>query len=150
MSPKDWGPPLWLFFHTLAEKVDETKFDVLGPQIFNLIRKICSCLPCPDCSNHATTFLNKVKMNTISTKENLKMMLFYFHNTVNKRTNKPVFPGDGLSIYSTYSLPKLFVNFTNTYNKRLGNLRLMNDSLQRKNVIIFVSGWLKTNHMFFN
>ena len=50
MSPTTWGPPVWRFFHTLAEKMNEDKFQELGPQLFNLIRKICRVLPCPDCS----------------------------------------------------------------------------------------------------
>lgn len=152
MSPKDWGPPLWLFLHTLAEKIDETKFNELGfgSQLFNLIKQICNNLPCPDCSKHATSFLNKVKLNTISTKQDFKMMLFYFHNLVNIRTNKPAFLQTDLSIYANYSLPGVFKHFVTTYIRKTGNLKLMNDSLHRKNIIINVSSWLKTNHDHFN
>lgn len=152
MSPKHWGPPLWMFFHTLAEKINETKFVELGlgSQLFNLIKQICNNLPCPDCSKHATIFLNKVKMNTISTKQDFKMMLFYFHNLVNLRTNKPAFVVTELSIYSTYHLPAVFQQFVNTYNRKTGNLKLMSDSMQRKNIIVAVSGWLKTNQSYFN
>lgn len=152
MSPKHWGPPLWMFFHTLAEKIDETKFIELGlgSQLFNLIKQICNNLPCPDCSKHATSFLNKVKSNTISTKQDFKMMLFYFHNLVNTRTNKPAFLQTDLSIYATYSLPVVFQQFVTTYNRKTGNLRLMSDSMKRKHIIINVSSWLKTNNEHFN
>ena len=149
MSPKHWGPPLWMFFHTLAERIDEQKYDILGPQLFNLIKQICYNLPCPDCSKHATTFLNSVKLHTIQTKNNLRMMLFFFHNLVNKRTNKPLFIESDLSIYATYNLRVVFTNFMNTYNRKTGNLRLMNDSLQRKNIMINVSKWLNINHIYF-
>ena len=41
MSPPDlWGPPVWLFIHTLAEKINENDFKILGPQLFTIIKRI--------------------------------------------------------------------------------------------------------------
>ena len=41
MSPEGWGPPTWTLFHTLAEKIHEDTFPILGPQLFYHIKNIC-------------------------------------------------------------------------------------------------------------
>ena len=149
MSPKDWGPPVWALFHTMAEKVNEEQFTIIGPQIFNIIKQICRNLPCPDCANHASTFLNSVKPSTIKTKNDFKMMLWFFHNHVNKRTNKPIFKQEDLLKYSTYKMHEMYYIFAQNYNKKTGNLRLMSDSIERKRIIISVSEWFKQNSKSF-
>ena len=30
MSPSQWGPPTWMFIHTLAEKVKDEEFPKIG------------------------------------------------------------------------------------------------------------------------
>ena len=53
MSPSQWGPPTWVFIHTLAEKIKEDHFNAIGkPVIYNILQ-ICNNLPCPECSDHA-------------------------------------------------------------------------------------------------
>ena len=85
MSPSQWGPPTWLFMHTIAEKIKEDSYPIIGKQmIYNLIQ-ICNLLPCPDCSEHAKTFWTNVKVGNIQTKSDLINLLFVFHNCVNKR-----------------------------------------------------------------
>ena len=40
MSPSQWGPPTWMFIHTLAEKVKEDSFAIIGNQIIvNIIQR---------------------------------------------------------------------------------------------------------------
>ena len=150
MSPSDWGPPIWSLFHTMAEKVKEEHFDSMGPQMFNLIKQICLNLPCPDCANHATEFLNKVNSRTIKTKENFKMMLHFFHNSVNRRKEKTVFNASDLEKYAHYKLPQVFYVFAQSYNKKTGNMKLMADSMVRRNIIQSTGEWFKKNHMYFN
>jgi hypothetical protein len=150
MAPKNWGPPIWALFHTMAEKVKDENFAEIGPQMFNLIRQICRSLPCPDCANHATTFLNKVNVKTIQTKINFKMMLFAFHNMVNKRKELPWFNSEDLSKYALNKLPQIFIIFSQSYNKKTGNMKLMADSMVRRSIIQSTSEWFKKNYMFFN
>ena len=150
MSPSHWGPPIWALFHTMAEKVKEESFQLIGPQLFNLIKQICQNLPCPDCANHATAFLNKVNVKTIQTKTNFKMMLCVFHNSVNKRKDKPVFNLIDLEKYAGYRLPEVFQIFAQTYNKKLGNLKLMSESMARTRTLMYISDWFKQNHTHFN
>ena len=150
MSPSHWGPPIWALFHTMIEKVKEESFKTLGPQMFNLIKQICQYLPCPDCANHATIFLNKVNAKTILTKTNFKMMLFTFHNVVNKQKGYPIYNSVDLEKYSNYKLPEVFQAFAQTYNKKVGNLKLMTESLGRTRTLVFVSEWFKQNHLQFD
>ena len=60
MSPSKWGPPIWTLFHTLAEQITDEGYNVIGKQLYSYILKICKYLPCPDCSNHATIFFEKL------------------------------------------------------------------------------------------
>ena len=79
MSPPEvWGPPVWTFFHVLAEKVTENAYPIIKNQMFRIIQKICGFLPCPECSQHATIFLGKVKINDLRNKTDFKNMLFFF------------------------------------------------------------------------
>ena len=150
MSPNQWGPPIWTLFHTMIEKIKDDKYSELYPQIFNLIKQVCRELPCPDCSNHATTFLNKVNIKTIQTREDFRMMLFVFHNMVNKRKGKPIFNSSDLEKYASNKLPQVFFVFTQTYNPKLGNLKLMTDTITRKRIIETLRAWFKLNYQSFN
>ena len=83
-----WGEPTWFLLHTLSVKVKESEFKNIRVELLNQIYAICTNLPCPDCANHAKNYLDGINFNTIQTKEDLKMLLYTFHNNVNKRLNK--------------------------------------------------------------
>ena len=99
MGNNKWGPSIWFFFHTLAEKIKEDKFEQYKYQLVGVIKNICRALPCPDCSQHATSFWRKVNEHGIRDKNDLRNLLFIFHNKVNVRTNKPLYPKEKLDIY---------------------------------------------------
>lgn len=86
-----WGPPIWYFFHTIAHKIKESSFLPLKNDILMHIVQICNNLPCPTCSKHASQYLESVDMKKINSKQDLKLMLFQFHNVVNKKLGKPEF-----------------------------------------------------------
>ena len=150
MSPNQWGPAIWTFFHTLAEKIKEDKFGEVGPQLFGLIRKICTTLPCPDCSRHATNYLSRVKFSTmIKSKDHFRGLIHHFHNTVNKRKKKPEFAFSEISAkYGNTSLIGAFNHFLNSYNTH-GNMRIMTDSFQRKIIIRDTRLWILANIQHF-
>jgi hypothetical protein len=150
MSPKHWGPPIWALFHTMAEKIKEENYTEMYPQIFNWIKQICLNLPCPDCANHASQFLKRVDLKTIRTKAELKMMLFVFHNMVNNKKGYAIYKAEDLDKYREYRLPAVFQIFATSYNMRLGNLKLMSDSMARRQTIIGLSQWFKTNKDMFD
>jgi hypothetical protein len=64
-----WAGPTWLILHTLAEKIDESKFNDIRVELLNTIYTICTILPCPLCATHAKKYLDGVNFNTIKNKE---------------------------------------------------------------------------------
>lgn len=150
MSPAHWGPPTWLLLHSLVEQIHESHFPEISLQLFNLISQICKNLPCPECATHATEFMNSVKMNTIQTKENFRMMLLYFHNKVNIRKKKPTFEASGLDKYATVNLPIAFSMFVSEYTKKPPNFKLMADVSVRKRIVQTTSTWLNQNQSIFH
>ena len=70
-----WAPPTWYFFHTFAEKINTQFYRHNVSHCFNIIRQICYNLPCPDCRYHATNYINKIRFQDGSTKENLTLSI---------------------------------------------------------------------------
>jgi len=131
MSVKIWGPPIWCFFHTLAEQIKEDRFNEIFMQLFAYIRRICRVLPCPDCSEHATQFLLKVNPAGIRCKQDFKNVMFFFHNSVNKRKGKPIFDINNLSQYANIPVIIAYNNFVAVFRTK-GNMKLLADSFQRQ------------------
>jgi hypothetical protein len=148
MSPSKWGPPVWMLFHTLAEKITDLGFQQIGQQLFNHIYRLCNSLPCPDCADHATKFLAKVNVRTLQTKDNLKNLLYVFHNVVNSRKRKTIFHTNNLEIYKKKNLLNVYNNFLQVYHTR-GNMRMLTESFQRQRVLGEFKKWFFTNFHFF-
>ena len=137
---KPWGPALWIFFHTLVEKMYEQNFTLLAEKIFNYIYRICELLPCASCSIPSVNYLNKVDFNTLITcKDDFRKFLCHFHNFVNIKTKTVLFRENELSMYETKNLGETYTNFLNVfkpkkyievpYNERHHNLKQLLDEL---------------------
>jgi len=148
---KEWGPPTWYLFHTLAEKIIDEQFDKLKMKMFDIIKLICSNLPCPDCSGHATSILNNVNPNTIRSKEHFKEFLLWFHNEVNKKTQKPQFTLEELNakykLAKTYGIVQYFVQ---VWRKRSHNPKLMALDLHKSRAVTQFISWWKENYIHFH
>ena len=150
MSPKNWGPPLWALFHTLADKVKDEKFDEIGKQIFFYIKLVCHNLPCPECTQHARVFLSKVDGSKLNSKKSLQDLLYVFHNVVNKRKNKPLMKyEDFQGLYTNSKIINAFNGFIGAYSTN-GNMKLMTDNFHRKRLIADFKNWFLNNSMNFN
>ena len=102
MYDKYWGPATWTLFHMLAEKLTN---DSLVKPIIQLIKTICSSLPCPICKEHSTSILQRYSLyHTINTKEDLKRFIWEFHNQVNIKLHSPLYNFNSLTKYSQYNL----------------------------------------------
>jgi len=143
-QPSIWGPPIWTLFHTLIEKIKEENFKNIYMELFNHIKRICSYLPCPDCSQHATLFLSKVKYEHISNKNDFKNMLYVFHNKVNIRKQKKLLPYSELNKYKNYNILAVYNKFVTVYNTK-GNMKMLTESFQRQFVIKSFKEWLIKN-----
>ena len=115
MSKKDWGNGNWYLFHTLAEKIDEKYFSDNKNYILNIILKICSNLPCPECAHDSVMLYKSANIDGIKTKEDFKQFFFIFHNKVNAKLNKPPFLKDELDKYKLAKTINIINNFIKVY-----------------------------------
>ena len=140
-----WGEPFWNLFHVLAEKVSESEFSRLRVGLLNIIVTICSNLPCPDCTNHAVQYLNGINFNTIQTKQEFKLMIYNFHNSVNARKSYPIYPVESLVKYASGNLVPIIDNFFNHFLVNHQNFHLLADDIKRKRISANVRTWLRQN-----
>jgi hypothetical protein len=144
-----WGPPTWTMLHILAEKINEADYPRLSAQLFALIKRICAVLPCPECSQHSTTFLNKIKPSNISTKRDLINMLYIFHNMVNVKKKKPLFNYENMAKYKQITIQHAYRNFISVYNTR-GNMKMLAETFQRQIVVRDLRTWINTHRLSFS
>lgn len=122
MYDKYWGPATWTFFHVLVEKLAN---DNLVKPIIQLIKQICSCLPCPICRTHSTFILHNYSMyHTINTKEDLKRFIWEFHNQVNKKLGKPQYNFIDLTKYTNYNLMQILNIWLKYFNIFITDVKL--------------------------
>ena len=145
MSPPEvWGPPIWTFFHKLAENINENHYNKLKNQLFFYIKRICSLLPCPECSKDATLFLAKIDINKLGHKNDFKKLIYIFHNYVNVKKRKRVFNYSHIDVYKKYNIIQCFNKFMSVYNTN-GNMNLLTESFQRKLLISDFKKWFLQN-----
>ena len=146
-----WAPPTWIFFHTFAAKVNKQFFEANRDQCLSIIKMACSCLPCPECTRHATHFLATVNGNTIKTKEDLIEMLFVFHNSVNRRLGKSQFTKASLIMYNNYRIDVALVNFINGYSSKYGSIMsgIISTLGKRQSIAKAIQGWMQNNWRYF-
>jgi hypothetical protein len=150
-KPMKWGEPTWFLFHTLAEKIKPEYFTEIRKELLNIIYTICSNLPCPNCAKHAVEYLNAINFNTIATKEALKMMLYKFHNEVNRRKNIAEFPINQLvPKYSAANTVNIIHNFMPYFEDRTGSIKLIADNLHRSRVALQLKAWFNKNIDYFD
>ena len=132
MDSKFWGTITWIFFHTLAEKIKDEEFENNKELFINIIINTCNHLPCPDCSQHATSVLRQAYLNNIKTKKHFIEFLRQFHNIVNIKTNKKELTRDEIKdIYKKNNLSYILINLINTYKSVKTSERLMSYNLYR-------------------
>ena len=146
-----WGEPIWFLFHTLAHKVKEKSFHLVKDELLNIIFLICNNLPCPDCANHATRYLQGVNFDTIATKEQLKEMLFNFHNSVNMRKGLPIFPREQLDEkYNTAITVNIINNFYYNFDKSSHNQKMAANGFHRTRTIQRMKTWIAKHVYYFD
>lgn len=145
-KPMKWGQPTWFLFHTLAEKIKPEYFPIIRIELLNIIYTICANLPCPDCAKHAIEYINSINFNTIRTKRDLQLMLYNFHNEVNRRKRFPEFPIEELNAkYSLANTVNIIHNFMPYFEDRSGSMRLIADNLHRSRVVLQLKAWFNKN-----
>ena len=150
-KPMVWGEPTWFFLHTICEKVKNESFGIVRSELLKHIYNVCTNLPCPYCSAHAKIYLNSINFNAISTKQELKLMLFTFHNVVNVKKHNPVFPIEELDAkYSKANTRNIFRHFIVHFNDTYRSPGMIADDLFRKQLSKALVEWFNTNSIHFD
>ena len=138
-----WGEPTWFLFHTLAEKVKPERFSQIRMELLGVINTICNLLPCPICATHAREYMSKINFNAIQTKDQLKLVLWKFHNTVNERKGYTLFPEAMLyEKYQRANLINIMGVFMHYFEDRpAAGFKQMNDSFHRTRASAHIRTW---------
>ena len=142
--PEVWGPPIWLFFHTIISKIKDGLDVNVYKGLFRIIKTICKNLPCPTCSTDATQFLSKINEDVICSKQKLINNMYIFHNYVNKKNNKNLFNYNKIINYNQLDLAVIIRQFIRAYNTS-GNMNLLNEAFHRQLAIKEFRRWMRAN-----
>ena len=145
---KSWGTPTWYLFHSLAEHVNEEFYKQNANIICNIIKSICSCLPCEECRKHAVQYTRvTLQQRYVPTKDALRQYLFDFHNSVNMRTRKQRFANYDMYKYS--KLKPIIHNFANVFGINPNPIRGFHDQMARKRIIKDLYDFINKNSVYF-
>ena len=115
MSVSEWGNATWYMMHTVAAKLKPNNNDFI-PILFNQLHSVCSNLPCPDCSKHASHMFATANKSTIVDKDSLIRFLNALHNRVNNRLQKPeVNLNDCIEKYDKFDLSNVLFHYFNIF-----------------------------------
>lgn len=153
-SPSDgnkikWGRPTWRFFHTIAHKIKPEYFKQVRKDMLDTIYSICATLPCPVCSQHAKQYMDSLNFNTIQNKDDLKTMLFDFHNVVNARKNYA--PFNKVDLDSTYDDANTIAvarEFMYHYKDRHRSTKMVADDMMRAKIAVNIQSWFNSVYAF--
>jgi hypothetical protein len=146
-----WGEPTWFFLHTMAQKVKPEYFDTIRQGFLSQISSICRNLPCPDCSAHAATYLDRSNFNRIQTKEDLILFLYDFHNTVNAKKGFLLFSKENLhDKYSKANTMNIINYFILHFIDKTKSIRMISNDMFRTRIIRSLKEWLNANLQFFD
>lgn len=141
-----WGPSIWYMFHTIAHKIKDSDFQGSIKDLLDIIKSICKNLPCPSCAQHASDYVQRINYSSIRNKDDFKMLLFTFHNDVNKRTSKPVFTLDELeSKYSTANTLNIIKNFISVFEYKNKSFNMIANDMQRQRQADSLKVWFNSN-----
>ena len=141
-----WGEAIWFLFHTLAEKIKDEHFQSKKYEMIELVKAICSNLPCPKCTDHATDYMQKLNIESIKTKRHWQDFLYQFHNEVNKRKNFPEFPREELDTkYQSASTVRVINYFLSTYKEKSRNVQMIATEMSRMRILRNARVWLTNN-----
>jgi hypothetical protein len=146
-----WGEPTWFLLHTLAEKVKNDSFSLIRNELLSNIYTICTNLPCPVCSEHAKHYLNSINFNTILTKQDLKIILFNFHNQLNAKKGFPIFMENDLNEkYSKANTVNIIYNFMDSFLDKNRTPQMIANDMFRRRIASKLSEWFTNNIVYFD
>jgi hypothetical protein len=145
-----WGPPIWYFFHTIAHKIKENSYSFLKNDLYNQILQVCSNLPCPTCSKHASQYFESVDQRKLQTKQDFKLMLFQFHNVVNKKLGKQEFSLNELDTkYESANFNNILSSFFHFFEDKHKSVHMLSNDMYTQRISNKMREWYKKNYEHF-
>lgn len=144
---KEWGKVTWFLLHGIAENCRNDNYHKYKHQIFSTIISIINNLPCPDCRQHATNYFKRKNVNMVPTKESLIELIYNFHNAVNERIYKPIYPKQNLIQYRKLNFSKTIQLFEYIYTRNSYS-RLLGDQMTRRFMISNIKKVLLDKNIF--
>ena len=151
MSKSVWGPPTWQLLHCMVIKAKDIMTLSQINELKVIIERVVTNLPCPICSGHAIAYFKKNQYQRIHTLPVLRYFIFDFHNSVNKRLDKPLLSYEQhLVIYQQMNLELVLRNMLNVYqNMNHTNVTMMLYSFHRNSIIRDLNRYFMSNDMLF-
>ncbi len=136
MSKSVWGPATWSLLHCMVLKIND---DINQSQLNDLkgiITNIAANLPCPNCTQHAISYLNTNKFSLINNIYTLRVFMHTFHNKVNERLKKPLMSyEEHLVVYSKMNFKLVIQNMMMIYKNMNTSVSMMLYSYYRGRLI---------------
>lgn len=90
-NPDAWGPPAWIFLHCITLTYPEKPTPEEKERYRIFFYSLGDVLPCKMCRQEYTIRMKKFPIEPfLDSKKTLTQWMIDFHNSVNKRTKKPV------------------------------------------------------------
>ena len=89
MEPKIWGPPAWIFLHSITFQYPEYPTDIEKQKYYTFFHSLKNVLPCPNCREHYQINFDKLQID-LESRKGLIEWLIDLHNEVNMKNGKKV------------------------------------------------------------
>jgi hypothetical protein len=142
-----WGDTTWIFLHTLSITIPEPQYTSIKDELLKHIKLLCKNLPCPTCAEHASQYMNNIRVP--DTRDGFKHLLFTFHNSVNTRLGKPLFAFDQFEKYKTVNLTIAFHSCMKLIQTQPYNPRLSMNKVKTTTCLRNLHLWLGRNGLIY-
>jgi hypothetical protein len=145
-----WGPLVWKVLHCIAIKIKDDEFSKERSHLIRMITGICSNLPCPQCTSHATSIIKRNRLKDVKSKNELIRFIYLMHNIVNKRLKKKCYSFEDMHHYNECNTKHVLSEyFTANVNAKFGE-KMMLHSFHRKAFLNEFYNYFKKNISKFN
>jgi len=116
ISSSKWGSITWILLHSILDiNISNEQFKIIKNELYSLIKNICITCPLQSAKELFIIYFKNINLGKIISVIQLKNVLFLFHNFINSKINKPLFPYNKLSIYSYKNINRVFQEYNNIY-----------------------------------
>ena len=99
-DPTEWGPIVWKYVHTLAEKIGFSGSIITdndqAQYMETLINTLHHIIPCPECQSHTASYISSNPLPSLKglrgeqLRNTVRNWLFNFHNQVRKMKGQSI------------------------------------------------------------